>query len=201
VVLFFISWNCDRVALRYAALPQVGRGDNARSAAQRPPAVRGWRQEARGHRALPSGRQGALSAEGWPTLWPCRRGAGRDVPTGAGRAARRMHGAARGCGRLGSAEVGDEPGGRRHGQEAEEQERGQVGGGGWAARSVSGSVTAVACAGVAALSQALPGPAASLGPGGAGRAGRAEERWPLRLPSLSARSRPRVAAGRLSVAG
>lgn len=96
-----------------------------------------------------------------------------------------MHGAARGCGRLGSAEVGDEPGGRRHGQEAEEQERGQVGGGGWAARSVSGSVTAVACAGVAALSQALPGPAASLGPGGAGRAGRAEERWPLRLPSLS----------------
>lgn len=93
-----------------------------------PPAGRG-RQLAE---ALPGGCRGRPSSR-------AGRRAGRDGGEGRGggrrvRGSRRggrwgrlshMRGAARG--RPGSAEAGDERWGRRHGQEAEEQERGQVG--------------------------------------------------------------------------
>lgn len=79
-----------------------------------PPPAAGGSQRAEG--ACPAGAAAAGSSQGRPG----RRGRG-------GRRGRlyHMHGAARG--RPGIAEVRDERWGRRHGQEAEEQERGQVG--------------------------------------------------------------------------
>lgn len=78
--------------------------------------------------ASPPGRQGAPE-RGGAARAAARRVPARGRPGRRGRGGRRgrlyhMRGAARG--RAGSAEVGDERRGRRHGQKAEEQERGQV---------------------------------------------------------------------------